>query len=65
MSSILFYILLSLGIIRGDLQTQEYKITKPQNSFTKSRASRLYKKTDKPISGQIIECTGQGSWEDK
>ena len=64
MSSILFFILLSLGIVRGDLQSQDYQFRTSQSSFTKSKTIRYYNK-EKPAPDRIIKFTGQGSWDDK
>ena len=63
MSSILFFILLSLGIVRGDLQTQDYSFDKTQNSITKSRTARFYRSKAAPVT--VIKFTGQGSWDDR
>ncbi len=68
MSSILFYILLTLGVVRGDLQTQEYRANISHPSIHhKTKVVKFHKQlnTTPDRANKITEFTGQGSWEDK
>ena len=63
MNSIIFFFLLNMGIVRGDLQNQNSFHFIQKKTF---KPTKIIKSTDaSPKSDQCTLGTGQGSWEER